>query len=169
MNDEFTQEINWRIKQNGVGFQIEQRQIIRVDDQFLHAKVVKPVIGLLSSDKANETALADFLKAHEHHRHDNNKDAVVTANRAFEAHSRRFARSEKVALWQRRGASDLIKIVRQNGLFPDYLDKTFDTYVAMMKSGLPDDAEAPSYLVAYAVHLSATNIIMAIEAEKAVR
>lgn len=69
--------------------------------------------------------------------------------------------------------------MRKHGLFPAHLDNAFDSYVAMMKSGLPDirnnagghgpvpgDAKVPDYIAAYAIHLSAANIVASIEAEK---
>jgi hypothetical protein len=77
-------------------------------------------------------------------------------------------------------ASELITRVRQHGLFPDYLDKGLDSYIAMLKTGLPgvrnnagghgQDPRAPvvpPYIASYALHMTATNIVMAVEAMKA--
>lgn len=180
MEDKYVDEMNFRMKQNAFGYQIEDGTIIRVDDEFVHAEIVKPAIALLTSAKAYETAASEFLKAHEHHRHNNNKDAVVAANRAFESTLKAICHLRNWPFEKGARASDLIKTVHQRGLFPDYLDKSLQTYIAMMKSGLPEvrnnagghgaspsDAEVPSYIAAYAIHLSALNIIIAIEAERA--
>ena len=34
-------------------------------------------------------------------------------------------------------ATDLIKILKGNGLFPDFADQSFDQLIATLKSGLP--------------------------------
>jgi hypothetical protein len=101
----------------------------------------------------------------------------VACQRAFESvlkaicklHGWSFATSDR--------ASELITVVRKNGLFPTYLSKVFDTYIAMLKSGLPevrnnagghgespDAPPVPRYIAAYALHLSASNIVIAVEA-----
>ena len=77
-------------------------------------------------------------------------------------------------------ASELVSVVRGNGLFPDYLAKGFDTYIAMMKTGLPavrnnagghgeapEALPVPSYIAAYALHMTATNIVLLVEAMRA--
>jgi AbiJ N-terminal domain 4 len=109
-------EINYRFRQSAIGFQFEGGQIVKVDDQFLHAEVVRPAIGLLTSDPAYAAAASEFMTAHSHYRVGANQDAVVAANRAFE--------STLKAICIRRGwefdkgarASDLVKAVRKHGI-----------------------------------------------------
>ena len=43
------EELNFRFRDAGVGFQFEAGQIIRVDSQFLHAEVVRPALALMSA------------------------------------------------------------------------------------------------------------------------
>jgi hypothetical protein len=177
---ELIAELNHRFRQNSVGYQFEGGQFIRVDSQFLHAEVVKPAIGHLASNPAYKTASDEFMAAHKHYRDGSNQDAVVAANRAFESTLKAICNIHDWPYGAGARASDLIKVVRTNGLFPDYLDKTFDTYIATMKSGLPGvrnsagghggapgDPKVPNYLAAYAIHLSAANIVLAIEAANA--
>jgi AbiJ N-terminal domain 4 len=172
-------EINYRFRQNAIGFQFEAGQFIKVDDQFVHAEVVKPAIGLLTSDPSYKAASAEFMTAHQHYREGTNQDAVVAANRAFESTLKAICTKRGWPFDQGSRASDLVKTVRQHGLFPDHLGNAFDSYIAMMKSGLPgirnnsgghgpapNDAKVPDYIAAYAIHLSAANIVVAIEAEK---
>ncbi len=73
--------------------------------------------------------------------------------------------------------SDLVKVAKANGLWPDYLDNSFDQLVATLQNGLPkirdNDAshgqgaipkEVPSYLAAYALHLAASKIVFLVSA-----
>ena len=73
-----------------------------------------------------------------------------------------------------------LKIVRNNGLLPNYLDNSFDQLLATLKSGLPKvrdeegahgqgatPREVPDHVAAYALHLSAAKILFLIEAHRA--
>ena len=73
------EEINYRFRQNAIGFQFEGGQFIKVDDQFVHAEVVKPAIALLTSNSAYAAAVSEFMTAHQHYREGSNQDAVVAA------------------------------------------------------------------------------------------
>ena len=64
--DEAIDELNHRFREHGVGYRYESSQIIRVDSEFIHSEVVKPVLSMLS-DPMYEGANAEFLKAHEHY------------------------------------------------------------------------------------------------------
>jgi hypothetical protein len=178
-DQESVEEINYRFRQNGIGFQFEGGQFIKIDDQFVHAEVVRPAIGLLTSDSTYAAAASEFMTAHQHYREGSNQDAVVAANRAFESTLKAICTKRGWPFDKGARASDLVKTVRQHELFPAHLDSVFDTYIAMMKSGLPEvrnnagghgpapgDAKVPDYIAAYAIHLSAANIVAAIEAEK---
>lgn len=172
------EEINYRLRQAGVGYQIEQDRLIRVDSQFVHAEIVKPALELLSgSDFAGPRQ--EFLSAHQHYRAGEHRQAVAMAANALE--------STFKAIFERKGwpynkgarISDLIRVARANDLWPDYLDSSFDQLVATLQSGLPkirdNDAshgqgakpkEVPTYIAAYALHLAASKIVFITEAAK---
>jgi Domain of unknown function (DUF7014) len=74
-------------------------------------------------------------------------------------------------------ATDLVKIIRRQRLFPDYLDASFDQLIATLASGLPPVRNeagghgqggtprvTPSYVAGYALHLAAAQIILLVEA-----
>ena len=46
--DQSINELNARFLENGVGYQYEAGEIIRVDSQFVHSEVVKPTFKLLA-------------------------------------------------------------------------------------------------------------------------
>lgn len=116
----------------------------------------------------------DHFKAGEH------RDAITDANNAFESTLKAICKKRKWKFDSNARASDLLKVVRNNGLFPAYLDKSFDQLAATLKSGLPEIrnnegahgqgaelTETPEYVAAYAIHLAATNILFLAEAHKA--
>ena len=172
-------ELNQRFGENRIGYQFENGQIIRVNSQFVHNEVVKPAFALLA-DETFAKAQEDFLAAHRHYREGNSKDCVVAAQRAFESTLKAICSKQQWTYKDGDRSSELLAVVRRNGLFPVYLDKGFDSYVAMMKTGLPgvrNDAGAhgefpeappvPPYIPAYALHTTATNIVLLVEAMNA--
>jgi AbiJ N-terminal domain 4/HEPN domain len=174
--DQAIGELNDRFKEHSVGYQFEGGRLIRVDNQYIHAEIVKPVLSLISIpsfEKANE----EFLLAHQHYREGKFQDSIVAAQRAFESTLKAICAQRGWQYNKGDRAPELIKVVRANQLFPEYLDSGFDTYIAMLKTGLPnvrnnagghghapDSQPVPSYLAAYALHLTAANIIMTVEA-----
>jgi hypothetical protein len=134
--DESLQEINQRFEQHAVGYQFENGHIIRVDSKITHAEIVKPALAILTEPlfaKANE----EFMLAHKHYRAGAYKDCVTAANRAYESMLKAICDAEQWAYGRGDRASELVTAVSSNGLFTHDFDKSFSSYVAMMKTGLP--------------------------------
>lgn len=77
-------ELNTRFREHGVGYQYEGGKIVRVDSQVVHREAVKPALQLLSG-KGYKGAQQEFLRAHEHYRAGNTKEALNEALKAFES------------------------------------------------------------------------------------
>ncbi|MGF6230716.1 hypothetical protein QFZ27_004671 [Inquilinus ginsengisoli] len=172
-------EANQRMREVAFGFQYESGKLIRVDSQFIHAEIVKPALKLLS-DKRFEGAEKEYLNAHGHYRHLEFKDAIVDANNAFESTLKTICELRNWEFKRGARASDLLKVVRKNGLMPDYLDNSFDQLYATLVNGLPEvrnnegghgdgstPKQVPQHVAAYALHLAATNIVFMVEAFRA--
>lgn len=172
------EELNTRFKEHGIGYRYENREIIRMDSQYVHAEVMKPALALLQ-DSAFQTANQEFMAAHRHYRSGEVKDCIVACQRSFESTLKVICSQKKWRFGKGDRLPELIKIVRGKKLFPEYLDNGFDTYIAMLKTGLPGvrnnagghgssptDDGVPEYVAAYALHMTATNIILVVEAYK---
>lgn len=172
-------ELNERFREHGVGYQFEEGNLVRLDNLYVHSEVVKPALTVLSQasfQKANE----DFLLAHKNYREGRHKDCIVAAQRSFESTLKTVCEQQGWPFKPGDRVSELVTVVRNHGLFPDYLNRGFDTYVALLKTGLPDvrnnaggHGEAPNapsvppYIAAYALHTTATNIVMVVDAANA--
>lgn len=132
------EELNARFRHACLGYQFEADQIVRVDSQYLHSEVVKPALKLLG-DPRFAGAQEEFHSAHAHYRAGEYEDAIHDANRAFESTMKAICDVKGEGWEYSKGAraSDLIKIVRRNGLLPDYLDQSFDQLISTLQSGLP--------------------------------
>ncbi|WP_137898370.1 STM4504/CBY_0614 family protein [Sphingomonas sp. 2SG] len=174
--EKLIEEINYRLRRAKLGFQIEDARLVRVDSQFIHAEVVKPALALLS--KAGfEGPSNEFREAHRHYRDGDYRQAVAMAANAFESTFK--AIFDKKGWSYKKGSriSDLVKVGRAHGLWPDYLDASFDQLLATLQSGLPkirdNDAahgqgsepkELPAYVAAFALHLAASKIVFIVGA-----
>ena len=175
------EELNVRFQRAGVGYRFEEGIIFRIDSELVHSEVVKPALRYLNEPRF-EGPRDEFLCAHAHYRAGEMKDAIVDANNAFESTLRTVCDQRAWPYPAGARASDLLKIVRGNGLWPDYLDKSFDQLVATLQSGLPEvrnkeaahgqgaaPRETPDHVAGYALHLAAANILFIAEAHKAMK
>ena len=79
-----TDRINGKLKENSLGYEIVENQLIRIDNQYIHNEVVKTAIQLLHEHQFHAVS-DEFLKAHEHYKQGDYKDAIVNAGKAFES------------------------------------------------------------------------------------
>lgn len=178
--DELIEEINHRLRQADVGYQIEENRLIRIDNQFIHAEVVKPALTLLSG-KAYEGPREEFLSAHKHYCAGEYRQAVASAANALESTFKAIFKQKQWSYVKGARISDLAKVARNHHLWPDHLDKNFEQLVASLQNGLPkirdniashgqgaETKHVPSYVATYALHLAATNIVFLTEATKEV-
>lgn len=165
------EEINRRFEQHAVGYQFENRHIIRVDSRVTHAEIIKPVLSLLTSPafaKAND----EFMTAHRHYRANEFKDCVTAAHRAFESMLKAICDIENWEYGKGDRASELVSKVNTKGLFTHDFDKNFTAYVAMLKAGLPSvrndagghgeglaAAAVTAQIARFALNLTASNML----------
>ena len=177
--DAAIKELNERFKQAGVGYQFEDGYILRIDSELIHSEIVKPALRYLNED-GFEGPRDEFMSAHAHYRNGEMKDAIVDANNAFESMLKSICLQREWDFQNGDSASRLIKVVRDHGLLPDYLDNSFDQLVATLKSGLPkirgeegshgqgaNPSKTPDYVAAYALHLAAAQILFLAKAHNA--
>ena len=83
-SDDAIEELNYRFREHGIGYQFTNGGIIRTDSELNHTEIVKPALELLN--QRNYTgAQQEFLKAHEHYRRGNAKEALNGCLKAFES------------------------------------------------------------------------------------
>jgi hypothetical protein len=172
-------ELNHRFKESGVGYQFESGELIRIDSQFIHAETVKPVLHLLSSDKAYRGANDEFLSAHEHYRHKRYKECLNDCLKSFESLMKAIHKKHCWSYNPNDTAKKLINSCFLNNLVPDYLQSQFSSMKMLLESGIPtvrnkegghgqgsDVTTVPDYLASYTLHLTATNLLFLANCEK---
>jgi len=177
--DDAIQELNHRFREHSLGYQYVDGKIVRVDSQFLHAEAVKPALALLNESGFSGPS-QESMRAFDHHRNGNNKEAIAEALKALESTMKSICAARKWAHPPNATAKPLMDTLFQNGLVPPQLDSHFAGLRSAMESGLPTLAnrtsrhgqgatpvEIPPPFAAYALHLVASNIVFLIECHKA--
>jgi len=172
-------DLNHRFREHGIGYQFEAGELIRIDSQYVHDQAVRPAITLLQEARFQGVS-DEFLRAHEHYRKGNYKEAVAEALKAFESTMKAICDARKWTYGKKDTASKLISVIFDKGLITPELQSHFAAVRSTLESGLPTvrntstashgqgsmPISIPEHLVAYALHLAAANIVLLVKAHK---
>ncbi len=171
-------EMNTRFKEHGVGYQYESGQIIVLTNSVLHSEAVKPALTLLW-DPDFEGANEEYLKAHGHYKEGRYSECLVDCSKAFESTMKIICDLNRWDYKANSSASNLIKACLDNNLIPTFSQEQLTALRMLFKSGVPtirnkqaahgqggDQHEVPQYLAQYALHLTAANIVLLVQAHK---
>ena len=179
--DEAIADLNHRLREHGVGYQYESGQIIKVDSEFIHSEVVKPVLKMLS-DPMYKGANAEFLSAHKHYRSKRYKECMNDCLKSFESCLKSICDRWSWEYKERDTANRLIKLVFDKGLIQSFMESHFSGLISGLKSTLESGVptvrnklaghgqgrqiiEVPQHIAAYALHLTASNILLLANAD----
>lgn len=170
--------MNERFKEHGFGYQYENGQIIRVDSQFIHSETVKPTLIVLSQPMY-KGAQEEFLRAHEHYRHQRYQEAMVDCLKAYESTLKIIMKKYRWEYSENDTADALTGKILQKGLVPAYWLQYFKSLKNTLTAGVPTvrNKEAghgqadelkniPDYLVSYVLHITASVILFLVKAEE---
>lgn len=174
---EAVDDLNVRFRENGIGYQFESKQLIRLDSNFLHAEAVKPALTVLRGEQfagANE----EFLSAHEDYRNGRNKECLVDCLKAFESTMKSICSARNWTFNQNDNAKTMIGVCISNGLIPSYLESKMSALRSLLESGVPtvrnrngahgqgtEPVTVPDYLARYALNLTATTVLFLVEVD----
>ena len=179
--DDAIEELNNRFKEHGVGYQFANGKIIRVDSELIHSEVVQPALKLLNQNYYTG-AQQEFLKAHEHYRQGNAKEALNECLKAFESVMKAICDKRGWSYASNATANSLIQVCFDNGLIPPFWQSQYASLRSLLESGVPTGRNnlsghgqgttpvlVPDYLVAYMLHMTASAIVFLAEADTKLR
>lgn len=180
--DDAIDELNFRFKESGIGYQFESGELIRVDSQYVHSEVVKPVLHLLGKNKKYAGANDEFLSAHEHYRHKRYKECLNDCLKSFESLMKAIHEKHSWPFNKSDTAKKLINSCLTNGLVTEYLQNQFSSVRTLLESGIPtvrnkegghgqgaEVTSVPEHLASYTLHLTATNLLFLAKCEEKYR
>lgn len=168
---DFINDLNIRFREHGVGYELINGEIIRIDSRFHHAVVVKPAIQFLNQP-GFEGAQQEFILAYEHYRHGRYKEALNEALKTFESTMRAICTIRGWDCASTSGSRKLIVILQGRELFPAYYESHLSALVNLMEglatlrnkeSAHGQGAEirpVKDDVVAYALHMTASAVVM---------
>lgn len=171
-------ELNNRFKQHNLGYEVTNGQLVRIDNQVIHAQYVKPALQLLG-DEEFAGAEEEYRNAFEARRAGNNKDAILNAGKCFESVMKIICRKKYNADVDNCAAGALLDKLEQKEFFPKYMNKHFEKIVDTLRFGAPtvrnkvaghgqgsEITEAPDCLVDYVLGLVAVNSVLLVKLYK---
>jgi AbiJ N-terminal domain 4 len=169
----FVEEINHRFLENGVGFQFEPiaKQLIRIDNQFVHKSAVQPALQLLADPKF-KTANEEFLEGFDDYRKGDYDDCLTKCCTAFESVLKIVCAIKGWTYDEKYSAGPLLKThLDNNGLEPFFEQPLM--IIATLRNQLSKSHGAgmttkivPEHYARYALNATASAIILLIDAAK---
>lgn len=165
-------ELNLRLKQHNLGYEFYNREIIKKTNTITHEKIVRPALQLLC-DEAFRGAEDEYMSAWRHFTKNENKEAIVDAEKAFESTMKTICSRMGFSFDpDRDDAKKLLDVLKNNNFFPPYLESHLNTVVSSLQSGAPtvrnrtsghgqgeDVKEVHENYAAYVLNLVASNIV----------
>ncbi|MBC7968814.1 MAG: hypothetical protein H7Z11_01550 [Verrucomicrobia bacterium] len=171
--------MNHRFREHAIGYQYNNSQIVRIDSSFIHGEVVVQALSLLSNQHF-KGAEQEFRSAHKHYRKKEYKDAIVDALNAFESTMKTICDECEWSYSKIASAKELINVVLEKELVPKYLQTHLSGLRSVLEAGVPtvrnktsghgqgaQPVDVPEYLATCALHLTAANIVLLVEAYNA--
>ena len=175
--DDAIDELNHRFREHGVGYQYESGMMVRIDSQLIHSEVVQPTLSLLQDPKfkgANE----EFLSAHEHYRNRKFKECLNECLKAVESCLKAICKTRKWHYNETDTANRLLEIVFNQGLISNFMQSHFSALRSTLEAGVPtirnrlgghgqgsQIVSVPESMAAYALHLTAANVLLLARSE----
>ena len=172
------EELNTRFKQHGVGYEFSNNNFLRIDSQFVHGKIVKPALNLLT-DPDYSRAQEEFMAAHSYHLDGDAMGALNECNKSLESVLKIICAKRK---WQpdpSGGFGKLLEKVTEKGFIPKHWNTLFPALNNLLAGvskarnelsghgrGSQEAVSIPPHVAAYAMHMTAAAILFLVEAEK---
>jgi hypothetical protein len=173
--DDALAELNHRFLEHAIGYQYEDRQLVKLSTTYVHAEIVRPALTVLA-DKRFAPAQGEFLAAHEAYRHGRYSDCLNEALKAFESTMKIICHENRWPYQQSDTASRLIAHMLDNGIVPAAMQQQFSSLRALLESGTPTVRNktsghgagvapvAPTEAIArFGLHTAAANITLLAE------
>lgn len=171
-------ELNIRFKEHGIGYQYEDKIIIRVDSELIHVEAVKPALRLLNTTEYRG-AQEEFLSAYNHYQKGRHKESLNDCLKSFESTMKAICDKHNWQYSPKASSKELIKVCFENKLIPTFWQTHFSSLQRMLESSIPTGRNnlsghgqgttpttVPDHLVAYMLHMTASTLVFLTTAEK---
>jgi hypothetical protein len=170
-------DLNYRFRENGVGYEYSNGKIIRIDNKLLHRETIKPTL-LLLTEKKFKNANDEFLKAHDHYKHKRNKECLNECLKSFESTIKIICTENKWTYNQTDTAKALINILLTNKFLPNYNESSLNALKQLLEGTVPTVRNknsahgagettivVPDYLANYMLYITGATIRLLVDTQ----
>lgn len=122
-------DLNTRFKQNGIGYELINQNIIKIENKILHQETVSNTVKFLNNpifENANE----EFLNANDHFRHSRYQETINECLKAFESTMKIICEQNK---WKYEKEKDTAKHLIEHLFNNDFFKSYHDSYLASLR------------------------------------
>lgn len=175
---EASETLNRRFQEHGVGYQLANGKIIRVDSEYLHKEAVEPALHLLDDDPAYSEAQKNFLKAHRYYRKEDFDAALIACGKSLESTLKTICNKRGWKHQCKAGTTSLLKTCFEGGLIPEYWKEYFPELATLLGKGVSkarnevahgqrkEERPIPRHIAICTLNMTASAIRFLVEAEK---
>lgn len=170
-------DLNQRFKENGIGYEFTNKQIIRIDNLLLHNEAIKSTLILLSEPEY-KNANEEFLKAHEHYRHGRNQESLNESLKAFESTMKIICKMNNWTFNDTDSAKPLINILTTNSFLLKYNESSLSALRQLLEGSVPtvrnknsghgqgtEKIIVPNYLANYMLYITGATIRLLVDTQ----
>lgn len=128
-------EINEIFRINNMGYEFIDKEIIRKDNEIIHATYNKPAIHIIHNQEF-EGANSELMDAYKSYREKRIEDAITNAGKSFESVMKVICVGMEYSV-KNKTASGLLNSLKNNNFYPEYLECHLSNIVSLLESGLP--------------------------------
>ncbi|VWX46619.1 STM4504/CBY_0614 family protein [Novosphingobium sp. 9U] len=175
---EIENELNARLAEAAVGYQLKSGSIIQLDREIIHKEVVMPALQLLA-DPRFAGANDEYLDAHRFYRDGDFESCLIECGKAFESVLKVIGGKRNWAITPNDAASKLVSAAFTSGFIPNYMQGQFTALRAVLEAGVPvvrnrmsghgaggQVRQVDRHLAAYQLHQTAAAIVFLVDHDR---
>ncbi len=172
------EEINARLKESSIGYQLIEGEIIRVDSEFLHQEAIVPALRI-TADAAFAAVNAEFRAAHAAFRTAEFETCIIECAKAFESTLKVIGKERGWGISQTDTAKKLLDAAYVAEFIPPHLQNEFTGIRTVLESSVPvirnksaahgagsQPRNVPEHLAAFQIQQTAAAILFLINHHK---
>jgi hypothetical protein len=173
------EKLNQRLRQHNIPYKFIGGRLVSAESDYMTGEVTTPAISLLQ-DMGFRGANDEFMRAQDDYRSGDYRGAIVKANAAFESVMKAICDLRQWPYPSNATANDLIAIILERDLIPKYLESELHALRSVLASGLPtvrnksgghgqgrELVPVPRHIAAFALNTAASNIVLLVDAHRA--
>lgn len=176
-HEDCVRDLNQRFKENGLGYELKNDRIIKIDNKLLHKEIIQPAL-FFTQNTDYKSVNEEFIKAHEHFRFNRYGECLNESLKAFESLLKIICAKNNWSYNESDTAKPLINKVLKQNFLPSYHESQLSALRQLFESSIPtlrnknsghgkgtQNLVIPEYLASYVLYMTGSTINFLIETQ----